>query len=149
MKNLDGQYLRRIKSVLKEALVTENGIVGFSRLRLSSLLSSPNQMLSSLSASNIEPDSDNTAKAVAALKFLGEHFPIESLLNHFELETHFACFQQERNPSFTANCNILITLLHTAVPIHYIDQIRKAATFICDQWWKNEGILTETWVGFP
>ena len=149
MKNLDGQYLRRIRSVLKEALVTEKGIVGFSNLRLNSLLSFRNQILFSLLASKIEPDSDNTAKALAALNFLGEHFPIESLLKHFELETHFACFQQERNPSFTANCNVLITLLHTPVRIHYIDQIRKAATFICNQWWKNEGILTETWVCFP
>ena len=50
----------------------------------------------------------------------------------------------ERNPSFSANCNILMALLHVQNLENYASQISKAAMFLCDVWSEEE--VKDKWV---
>ena len=100
----------------------------------------------SFSAPYCAPDAYHTARTITALKFLDEHFPIESLLQTFERNTHFECFEKESSHSLTANCAVLITLLHSPAAVQYTTQIKKVTTFICNECWTHEGMLQERWV---
>ena len=62
----------------------------------------------------------------------------------FESEDHFKTFQIERNPSFSANCNILIALLFVSEPNKYAPQILKATVFLCDLWYNGDA--KDKWV---
>ena len=62
----------------------------------------------------------------------------------FETKTHFKTYAMERNPSFSANCNILCSLLFVANPNDYILQISKTASFICDCLWEDS--VKDKWV---
>ena len=99
-----------------------------------------------LLAPNVGPDADDSAKAISALQCLGVEYPLDALLQTFELPTHFQCFQHERNPSLSANCNVLLALLHCSTPQSHAGAVEKAATFIANEWWSTEGVLTDKWV---
>ncbi|CAF1415613.1 unnamed protein product [Adineta steineri] len=125
MEKLDKCCLDRIKDILKRILTAQNGLVGF--------------------AEGVLPDADGTAKTLAALYYLGDQFSVEPLIKKFEIKTHFLCYEHERNPSISANSNILITLLHASMPERYTSQIVKALTFLCDTWWTSKGMLADKW----
>jgi hypothetical protein len=97
-------------------------------------------------APNVGPDADDSAKAITALHFLGVHVSLDALIKTFELPTHFQCFQFERNPSLSANCNVLLALLRASNPQVYSSQVEKAALFITNEWWTTSGVLTDKWV---
>ncbi|KAK7460601.1 hypothetical protein VKT23_009321 [Stygiomarasmius scandens] len=122
---LDKPSLERIGNILHSALTAEKGIIGF--------------------APNVGPDADDTAKAITALQYIGTPFPLDRLLEAFELPAHFQCFQYERNPSLSANCNVLIALLQYPNSSKYTSQIVKAATFITEEYWTTEGIVRDKW----
>jgi hypothetical protein len=94
------------------------------------------------------PDADDTAKAITALRYIGKPFPLDALFPAFELPTHFQCFQFERNPSLSTNCNVLIALLAYPQPAKYSSQILKAATFIIQEYWTTEGMVQDKWVRY-
>lgn len=71
------------------------------------------------------------------------------MLAAFEKEKHFATYAAERNPSFSANCNILAALLHVANPDDYARHIEKAVRFLCDYWWGSDSSLVDKWVRIP
>ena len=48
----------------------------------------------------------------------------------FEAKDHFKTYPSERNPSFGANCNVLICLLKLEDPSLYIPQITKVIGFL-------------------
>jgi hypothetical protein len=54
------------------------------------------------------PDADDTAKGIAALRILGTSASVNGLVQMFETADHFRTYPGERNPSFSANCNVLI-----------------------------------------
>lgn len=62
----------------------------------------------------------------------------------FESEDHFKTFRIERNPSFSANCNILNALLFMSEPSKYAPQILKATVFLCDLWYNGDA--RDKWV---
>ena len=97
-------------------------------------------------APNVGPDADDSAKAISALHCLGIEYPLGALLQTFELPTHFQCFQHERNPSLSANCNVLLGLLHSSNPQVHAGAVEKAAAFMTNEWWSTEGILRDKWV---
>lgn len=66
------------------------------------------------------------------------------MIAEFETDTYFKTYMTERNPSFSANCNVLCALLYGPDPNVYADQIFKAASFLCNSWW--EGPLKDKWV---
>ncbi|CAF4038026.1 unnamed protein product [Adineta steineri] len=122
---LDKYCLDRIKDMLKRALTIQDGIVGF--------------------AEHLLPDADDTAKSLTVLHYLGDSPSVQPLITIFQVDTHFRCYLEERNPSISANCNVLISLLHVSTPEQYTDQIVKVVTFICEKWWTNDGMLTDKW----
>jgi aphidicolan-16beta-ol synthase/syn-copalyl-diphosphate synthase len=93
----------------------------------------------------MEVDVDDTAKALLTLSLLGQPAPHVGLLKTFEGETHFKTYQHERNPSLSANCNVLMALLHQPEVATLTPQIIKAASFIRKAWWN--GALYDKWVG--
>ena len=125
-ERLDQHTLSRIGEILRSALTAEKGIIGF--------------------APNIGPDADDSAKAITALQYIGKPFPLDALLKAFELPTHFQCFQFERNPSLSVNCNVFIALLKYPEPVKYSSQILKVATFIAQEYWTTDGIMQDKWV---
>jgi hypothetical protein len=89
-------------------------------------------------------DADDTAKGITTLRILGIKTGIEGLLKTFESKDHFKTYPGERNPSFSAHCNILICLLKQDDPTHFITQILKAVNFlVCHM---LQGKVHEKWV---
>jgi hypothetical protein len=75
-------------------------------------------------------DADDTAKTILVLSLLQSPVSLQPMLEKFETENHFKTYLHERNPSFSANCNVLIALLHAENPSQYSAQIEKAASFL-------------------
>ena len=92
------------------------------------------------------PDVDDTAKTIAALRLLESPVSFDGLIKRFELESHFQCYPLERNPSFTANCNVLLAFLLAPEPSQYRAQIIKCIRFISDQWWNSDSLVSDKWV---
>jgi len=91
------------------------------------------------------PDADDTARTILSLIMLGEHPNVEPMLAEFEAKLCFVTFHGERNPSLSANCNILLSLLRSSDRAKYSSQISKAATYISSSW--LAGKVQDKWVG--
>ncbi|KAI0898671.1 Ent-kaurene synthase [Annulohypoxylon nitens] len=78
------------------------------------------------------PDADDTAKTIIAC-----------ITWAFDSVDHFKTYRGERNPSFSANCNILTCLMTVKDPIPYGAQIARAASFLCEQ--VLSGCVKEKW----
>lgn len=91
-------------------------------------------------------DVDDTAKTIVCLKSLGREAGPTSMLETFEGDTHFRTYCTERDPSFSANCNALLALLHQDVPQEYSAQITKISGFLCDTWWNSVSRIQDKWV---
>ena len=96
------------------------------------------------SAPSLLPDADDTAKTILSLNLIGKSTSAAEMIAEFEADDHFKTYTSERNPSFSANCNVLCSLLYMSNPDVYVDQISKAATFIRDCCW--EGSWKDKWV---
>ncbi|KAI1320899.1 Ent-kaurene synthase [Xylariaceae sp. FL0255] len=105
-----GPEFAETREFFQMSLMTGNGVVGFSRSSL--------------------PDSDDTAKALLAMHYLGSDHSVEPLIQFFEAEDHFRTYQGERNPSFSANCNVLGALLTLGDPNRHAQQVMKVIKFI-------------------
>lgn len=90
------------------------------------------------------PDSDDTAKTLLALHYLGRNHDIDPLLRYFEADDHFLTYPGERNPSFSANCNVLVSLLILGDPKSHIPQVMKAIRFIYTRFVSD--CIQEKWV---
>ncbi|KAF1962415.1 hypothetical protein CC80DRAFT_160637 [Byssothecium circinans] len=112
-------------SMLRCALTTNNGILGF--------------------APSLPPDADDTAQCIVCLRRLGRTASPDAMIKCFESTTHFRTYFSERNPSFTANCNVLSALLAQTDVSRYSDQIFDIVGFLCDYWWENDGYIMDKW----
>ncbi|KAH3955393.1 hypothetical protein HBI81_039160 [Parastagonospora nodorum] len=90
-------------------------------------------------APNCLPDADDTAKTISALHLLGWDQAAEPMIQSFEADACFITYEGERNPSVSANCNVLSCFLQTATPVVHTKQILKCATFITKTWSENSG----------
>ncbi|KAK3951397.1 hypothetical protein QBC32DRAFT_215092 [Pseudoneurospora amorphoporcata] len=89
-------------------------------------------------------DADDTARAIMALRHLGNtKVGVEPLIRAFEAKDHFRTYEGERNPSISANCNVLTCLLMMDDPTIYSRQIVKTAKFLCQQVHTNS--VREKW----
>ena len=91
-------------------------------------------------------DADDTAKTIISLNTLGKRVRPDRLIEVFENGGHFRTYAGERNPSFSANCNILSALLHSAEPDQYLREIELALQFLCDL--HSSGDMRDKWVSF-
>jgi hypothetical protein len=90
------------------------------------------------------PDADDTAKGIVTLHILRKKTEVSELIRMFEAEDHFRTYHGERNPSFSANCNVLICLLLQEDADKYVPQIAKAINFVTTQ--AFQGQVDEKWV---
>lgn len=105
----------------------------------------PAEQNSFAAASSLVPDADDTAKAIMALRYLGEtDVSVRPLVETFECRSHFLTYPGERNPSFSTNCNILMCLGMLEDPLPYKSQIIKTARFLCDQVYQAQ--IIDKWV---
>lgn len=89
---------------------------------------------------------DDTAKGIISLGELGYRVGPEKMIDEFESESHFKTYRLERDPSFSANANALLALLHQPEAFHFTTQILKAARFLCDYWWNSDNEISDKWV---
>jgi hypothetical protein len=92
-------------------------------------------------------DADDTAMSLTTLNLLGVEAQADEMVAEFEAPTHFKTYSLERNPSLSANCNVLNALLHTPNPDIYLAQIEKCVRFLCQEWWQSGNRLEDKWVG--
>ncbi|GAP88722.2 putative ent-kaurene synthase [Rosellinia necatrix] len=115
--------LRVITEYLRKAIGDQDGVLGF--------------------APHCLPDADDTAKSLLALGALGVQIDRAPLIRNFEGSSHFKTYQLERNPSVSANCNVLLALLTSPNVEEYVPQIEKAVKFLCGCW--NANKLQDKW----
>lgn len=102
--------------------------------------------MGSFIAPGLPPDVDDTAQCIVCLTKLGRDASPERMIETFEAQTHFRTYASERNPSFTANCNVLSALLAQSEASQYSDQILKIVEFLCNCWWESDGYIKDKWV---
>ena len=95
-------------------------------------------------AANFTPDADDTAKALLSLLLIRRKVSPASLVETFDNGACFKTYALERNPSFSANCNVLKALLHLEEVYNYTSQISRIVTFLCNSW--AEDSLRDKWV---
>jgi len=66
------------------------------------------------------------------------------MLEAFENDSFFITYRGERNASTSANCNVLMCLLHSPEPMKYTKQIVKCVRFLSYSWENNNG--PDKWV---
>ncbi|GAB1309809.1 Ent-kaurene synthase [Madurella fahalii] len=119
--------LNRMTDILAKAFSEEGGTLGF--------------------APRVGEDVDDTAKGVMCLAILLQKQGklADTMVEHFETESHFKTYASERDPSFSANCNVLLALLHQRDAPRYTTQIVKAARFLSNYWWHTHGHIRDKW----
>jgi hypothetical protein len=97
-------------------------------------------------APGVAPDADDTAKALLFLLQLNHPVDVKAMLSYFSSKGgHLVTYLGERNPSFSANCNVLMTLLHLKSPGSVATEICSITKFLCNSWW--QGSFSDKWVG--
>ena len=117
---------KKLANFLKSALAQQDGVIGF--------------------APSTQPDADDTSKALTSLSAMGEHISPSGLFDHFEGDKHFQTYTAERDPSFSANCKVLVALLSQPNPDLFGKHVEKAAAFLCKAWWESDGWVQDKWV---
>lgn len=102
--------VQKAHTYLYDALIADQGTVGFTP--------------------SVCADADDTAKAILVLNLLQQQVSPDAMLKAFEADHHFKTYPHERDPSFSANCNVLLALLHAENPSQYESQIEKASRFL-------------------
>jgi hypothetical protein len=100
-------------------------------------------------APSVGVDADDTAKSLLALSLLGQPASHQAFLQEFEVETHFRTYERERDPSFSANCNVLAALLSQPDVFQLARQIKKVASFLSKTWLESSGAIDDKWVQSP
>ena len=100
-----------------------------------------------MTAPGIQPDLDDSAKTSIIFSFLGRPGFTELITKHFDSPKCLKTYSAERNPSVSANCNALLSIVLDTEEY----QSKNAAmtlviNFICDSWWHTSGSLGDKWV---
>lgn len=114
---------QKARTYLYDALIADKGTLGF--------------------VSHVCADADDTAKALLVLNLLGSQVSPDAMLRTFETDHHFRTYPHERDPSFSANCNVLLALLHMEDPSLYASQIEKASTFLHKHFRESPGLKVQ------
>ncbi|KAF2183913.1 Ent-kaurene synthase [Zopfia rhizophila CBS 207.26] len=112
--DLLGKDLQFLGDYLGERMNIEGGILGFS--------------------TGLMPDADDTAKSIQSLLLLGRIADPQPMITAFGADSCFKTYEAERNPSLSANCNILKALVCHPEASMYSESIMKAANFVCQSW---------------
>ncbi|KAL8949003.1 MAG: hypothetical protein Q9222_004859 [Ikaeria aurantiellina] len=97
-----------------------------------------------LTGFGILADADDTARTLLTLSLLGHPKPPDQMLSHFKQNGGpYMTYVGERDPSFSANCNVLLAVLHTAEPGKYNKEIERVVVYLCDVW--ADGPVKDKW----
>lgn len=123
-QDLGARTLESAAVFLQYCLQLESGVTGF--------------------APHVEPDAENTAKAISALCLLGRSVSPQGLIIRYETRDYFKTYTQDRNPSFRTNCHVLKAMLDL-LPGNtgQMSQINKVVTFLCNCWWTTNGRIED------
>ncbi|KAF5983386.1 gibberellin cluster-kaurensynthase [Fusarium bulbicola] len=124
VKQIEGDGLRGLSTILVDALRDEKGVIGFA----------PHTA-----------DVDDTAKALLALSLIDQHASPDIMIKVFEGKNHFTTFGLERDPSLTSNLHVLLSLLKQPNLSKYYPQILKTTLFICQWWWDSDHHVKDKW----
>ena len=98
-------------------------------------------------APGIEPDLDDSAKTSIIFSFLGRPGFTKLITKHFDSAKCLKTYRAERNPSVSANCNALLSIvLDTEEYQSKNVVIIKVTNFICDSRSDASGALGDKWV---
>ncbi|KAH8429121.1 uncharacterized protein LDX57_006791 [Aspergillus melleus] len=86
-KPAETAFLSDVKDYLQKTLESQNGVAGF--------------------ASGGLADAGDTARALMTLEFFGVDVDFVPMIEYFRSGLCFKTSDLERNPSFSANCNVL------------------------------------------
>ncbi|KID93257.1 Ent-kaurene synthase, fungal, partial [Metarhizium majus ARSEF 297] len=111
---LGKQNILKLASFLEGELQNNGGITGFAR--------------------DVLPDADDTARSIQSLNLLGRRIRCEPMIEAFKGADCFKTYGVETSESFSANCNILITMLWADKPSQYVEYIFMALTFLFKAW---------------
>jgi hypothetical protein len=95
----------------------------------------------------VEPDLDDSAKASIIMSLTGNSGRSDIIVNRFSSAHGLRTYLGERNPSLSANCNALSSLL--VDPMEYNDKsptIKNVLAFIYDSCMGCEGEIKDKWV---
>ena len=124
-EDLNNSYKKMVLSALDES--RQSGLVGF--------------------APGIEPDLDDSAKASIIFSLLGRSGFTSQIVEIFDSTQCLKTYRVERNPSVSANCNALLSIVVDSDQYpSKIETIEKVAAFICNSWWSSSGMLNDKWV---
>ena len=75
-------------------------------------------------------DADDTARSLMVLQCLGRSMSPDRMIENFQTDDYFRTYRMEGSPSFSANCNVLLSLLGYSELRKYQHQIEKAVIFL-------------------
>ena len=120
---LNGHGHEQLATFLATILDRQHGVVGF--------------------APGIIEDADDTARSLIVLQYLGAEHDPSSMVTNFQREDHFCTYANERNRSFSANCNVLLALLGVTEVRQYLPQIELVSQFLLRAWKTNK--ISDKW----
>ncbi|KAF4621498.1 hypothetical protein G7Y89_g14576 [Cudoniella acicularis] len=123
VEDLKGSGIDIIFDFLSTTLANHHGIVGF--------------------APGLLADSDDTAVSILVLSLGGRHHSVSKMVAEFAGPKHFHTYAKESNPSFTANCNVLLALLYCSNIHEYSSEIAKTVEFLTST--MENGIVFDKW----
>jgi hypothetical protein len=119
--------LEIIARILDKSSAETNGLVGF--------------------APGIEPDLDDSAKASIIMSLSGKAGFSKAIVKEFDTPRSLKTYRGERNPSVSANCNALLSLLVDRTEFEgKAATIKKIVAFIFDSWAEGKGEIKDKWV---
>ncbi|RHZ53907.1 uncharacterized protein CDV56_101521 [Aspergillus thermomutatus] len=117
--------LEIFRKILEDEIHAHQGLIGF--------------------APQIQPDADDTAKAITCLNLLGADVSVSALVDNFNHGECFKTYPQERNSSISTNCNVLMALLSNPTNIaNHSAVITKVTRYLCKKWFTTQ-IITDKW----
>jgi hypothetical protein len=121
--DIPGDLIQRLVGCFGNVLRSGNGTLGFTK--------------------GILPDADDTSRVILALAVLQSPPDVQPLLKHFFADTHFRSYALEGSPSFTVNCNVLLTLLECPTAYPHLEVIEQTLRFLLTAW--DNGGIVDKW----
>jgi hypothetical protein len=138
--------LDQLIAVLNTALKEGKGTIGFGENSNRYILTTTLKLMVIGIAPSVSSDADDSSVAILLLNMLGKPTSPKALIESYEAENHFRTYFGERVPSFSANCNVLLALLHSPTPSEYVSSIEKTARFLYTYWYESNDPISDKWV---
>jgi len=133
-----------MRGVLDRAFQVGSGVIGFGRFNFRQCFK---DIVTVVLAPFLAPDADDTAKGMTALSLLGSDISRSSLIKNYWQGERFMTYQNERDPSFSANCNVLTSLTYPVTNCGaYTTNIEKVTRFLCHAWLSKSDLTIDKWV---